>query len=89
MRKQTLSLMVENRPGVLAKVAGVFGPRGWNIVSLAVGESGHPDVSWMTVVASIGDASPASVTEELVRLPHVLNVVELAPEPPVRRGCLW
>ncbi|MGW0711560.1 hypothetical protein ACWD4G_37360 [Streptomyces sp. NPDC002643] len=40
-------------------------------------------------MASIDDASSASATAELVRLPHVPNVVDLAPEPPVRRGCLW
>lgn len=89
MSKQTLSIMVENKPGVLAKVAGLFGQQGWNIDSLGVGETAHPSVSWMTIVASIDESSLAQVTEDLRNLSNVLKVVESSHMAPVQRGCLW
>ena len=49
MSKHTLSVLVENKPGVLARIAALFSRRGFNIDSLAVGETEYPDVSRMTV----------------------------------------
>ena len=46
----TLSVLVENKPGVLVRVSGLFSRRGFNIESLAVGPTEHPDVSRMTIV---------------------------------------
>ena len=53
MSKHTLSVLVENRPGVLTRVAGLFARRGFNIHSLAVGPTEHPEVSRMTVVVDV------------------------------------
>ena len=47
----TLSVLVENKPGVLARVSGLFSRRGFNIESLAVGPTEHPDMSRMTIVS--------------------------------------
>ena len=58
MTKHTLSVLVENKPGVLARVAGLFSRRGFNIDSLAVGETEHPEVSRITIVVN-AEASPA------------------------------
>ena len=58
MTKHTLSVLVENKPGVLARVAGLFSRRGFNIDSLAVGETEHPEVSRITIVVNAED-SPA------------------------------
>ena len=50
--KTTLSVLVENQPGVLSKVAGLFARRGFNIDSLAVGVTEHPEISRMTIVVN-------------------------------------
>jgi len=50
--RHTISVLVENKPGVLARIAGLFSSRGFNIESLAVGETEDPSVSRMTVVAA-------------------------------------
>ena len=55
MSKHTLSVLVENKPGVLARIAGLFSRRGYNIDSLAVGPTEHPEVSRMTVVVDLED----------------------------------
>jgi len=49
MSKHTLSVLVENKPGVLARIAGLFSRRGFNIDSLAVGPTEHPEISRMTI----------------------------------------
>jgi len=51
--RHTLSVLVENKPGVLARVAGLFSRRGFNIESLAVGPTEHPEVSRMTIVVNV------------------------------------
>ena len=53
MSKHTLSVLVENKPGVLARIAALFSRRGFNIDSLAVGPTEHPAVSRMTVVVDV------------------------------------
>ena len=55
MSKHTLSVLVEDKPGVLARIAGLFARRGFNIESLAVGPTEYPDVSRMTIVVNVED----------------------------------
>ena len=88
MTKHTLSVLVENKPGVLARVAGLFSRRGFNIDSLAVGETEHADVSRITIVVN-AEASPLEqVTKQLNKLINVLKIVELEPAAAVQRELL-
>lgn len=88
MPKHTLSVLVENRPGVLSRVAGLFSRRGFNIESLAVGPTEVVDVSRMTIVVD-ADAQPLEqVTKQLNKLIHVLKIVELEDAGAVQRE-LW
>jgi acetolactate synthase I/III small subunit len=84
----TLSVLVENRPGVLARVAGLFSRRGFNIDSLAVGPTEVPDVSRMTIVVDAAAQPLEQVTKQLNKLVNVLKVVELEEPTSVRRE-LW
>jgi acetolactate synthase-1/3 small subunit len=77
MAKHTLSVLVENKPGVLARIAGLFSRRGYNIDSLAVGPTEHPEISRMTVVVDLEDSPLEQVTKQLNKLIEVLKVVEL------------
>ncbi|GAA1889270.1 acetolactate synthase small subunit [Lapillicoccus jejuensis] len=79
MSKHTLSVLVENKPGVLARIAGLFSRRGFNIDSLAVGPTEHDDISRMTVVVDVEDLPLEQVTKQLNKLVEVLKVVELDP----------
>jgi acetolactate synthase-1/3 small subunit len=83
--KHTLSVLVENKPGVLARVAGLFSRRGFNIDSLAVGPTEHPEVSRMTIVVSVEDLPLEQVTKQLNKLVNVLKIVELEPALSVQR----
>ena len=85
MSRHTLSVLVENKPGVLARIAGLFSRRGFNIDSLAVGETEYPDVSRMTVVVDVEDLPLEQVTKQLNKLVEVLKVVELEPQSAVQR----
>ncbi len=85
MSKHTLSVLVENKPGVLARIAALFSRRGFNIDSLAVGETEHPEVSRMTVVVDVEDLPLEQVTKQLNKLVEVLKVVELEPASAVQR----
>ena len=88
MSKHTLSVLVENKPGVLARIAGLFSRRGFNIDSLAVGPTEHPDVSRMTVVVDVEDLPLEQVTKQLNKLVEVLKVVELERSTSVQREIL-
>ncbi|PID55397.1 MAG: acetolactate synthase small subunit [Micrococcales bacterium] len=77
MTKHTLSVLVENRPAVLARVAGLFARRGFNIHSLAVGPTEHAELSRMTVVVDVADLPLEQVTKQLNKLINVIKVVEL------------
>ena len=77
MSKHTLSVLVENKPGVLARVAGLFSRRGFNIDSLAVGPTEHPDISRMTVVVDVEELPLEQVTKQLNKLVEVIKIVEL------------
>ena len=88
MTRHTLSVLVENKPGVLARVAGLFSRRAFNIHSLAVGQTEHPDISRITVVVDVDALPLEQVTKQLNKLVHVLKIVELDPERSVQRDML-
>jgi acetolactate synthase-1/3 small subunit len=88
MSKHTLSVLVENKPGVLTRIAGLFSRRGFNIDSLAVGPTDNPDVSRMTVVVDVDELPLEQVTKQLNKLVEVLKVVELAGMASVQREIL-
>jgi acetolactate synthase-1/3 small subunit len=88
MTRHTLSVLTENRPGVLARVAGLFSRRGFNIESLAVGPTEHPDVSRMTIVVSVDELPLEQVTKQLNKLINVIKIVELDPATSVQRELL-
>jgi len=75
--KHTLSVLVENKPGVLARIAGLFSRRGFNIDSLAVGPTEHPEVSRMTIVVDVEGSPLEQVTKQLNKLIEVIKIVEL------------
>jgi acetolactate synthase-1/3 small subunit len=85
MSRHTLSVLVENKPGVLARVASLFSRRGFNIDSLAVGPTEHEDISRMTIVVSVADLPLEQVTKQLNKLVNVLKIVELDPVQSVQR----
>lgn len=73
----TLSVLVENKPGVLTRVAGLFSRRGFNIDSLAVGTTEHPSISRITLVVDVDDQVLEQVTKQLNKLVEVLKIVQL------------
>ena len=85
MTRHTLSVLVENKPGVLARIAGLFSRRGFNIDSLAVGPTEHSDVSRMTIAVSVDGAVLEQVTKQLNKLVNVLKIVELDADASVLR----
>jgi acetolactate synthase I/III small subunit len=80
-----LSVLVENKPGVLARIAGLFARRGFNIDSLAVGESEDAALSRMTIVVSVEDRPLEHITKQLHKLINVLRITELSHEESVER----
>jgi acetolactate synthase-1/3 small subunit len=83
--KHTLSVLVENHPGVLSRVAGLFSRRGFNIESLAVGVTERPDISRMTIVVEGDDYTVEQVSKQLNKLIDVIKVSDIAPEDSVSR----
>ncbi|MFP5283330.1 MAG: acetolactate synthase small subunit [Actinomycetes bacterium] len=79
MNTRTLSVLVENKPGVLARVAGLISRRGFNIESLAVGPTEAPDMSRITLVVTVDDLVLEQITKQLNKLIEVLKIVELEP----------
>jgi acetolactate synthase-1/3 small subunit len=88
MARHTLSVLVENKPGLLVRVAGLFARRGFNIESLAVGPTEHEEISRMTIVVNCDDHPLEQVTKQLNRLINVLKIVELEPGAAVQRELL-
>ncbi len=88
MSRHTLSVLVENKPGVLARIAGLFSRRGFNIDSLAVGPTEHPEVSRMTIVVNVEDSPLEQVTKQLNKLVEVIKIVELDGAASVNRELL-
>lgn len=86
--RHTLSVLVENKPGVLARVAGLFSRRGFNIESLAVGPTDNPETSRMTIVVVVEDLPLEQVTKQLNKLVNVLKIVELDAGASVQRELL-
>jgi len=80
MTTHTLSVLVENRPGVLARTAGLFAARGFNIHSLAVGTTEVPDYSRMTIVVDLKTKPLEQVVKQLNKLINVIKVLELDKE---------
>ena len=74
--KHTLSVLVENSPGVLARVAGLFSRRGFNIESLAVGATEQKDMSRMTIVVSAEETPLEQITKQLNKLINVIKIIE-------------
>src|SRR5215510_9654425 len=85
MSKHTLSVLVENKPGVLVRIAGLFARRGFNIDSLAVGPTEHQEISRMTIVVNCEEHPLEQVTKQLNKLINVLKIVELEPSQAVQR----
>jgi acetolactate synthase I/III small subunit len=88
MSRHTLSVLVENKPGVLARAAGLFSRRGFNIDSLAVGPTEHEDISRMTIVVNVEGLPLEQVTKQLNKLVNVIKIVELDPAASVQRELL-
>ncbi len=76
MPTHTLSVLVEDKPGVLARVASLFSRRGYNIQSLAVGATEQKDMSRMTIVVSVDESPLEQITKQLNKLINVIKIVE-------------
>ena len=83
--KHTLSVIVENHPGVLARVAGLFRRRGYNIDSLTVGRTENPAISRMTIVVEGDDVLIEQVTKQLHKLVEIMKIQDITDEPSVDR----
>ena len=81
----TLSVLVEDKPGVLARVASLFSRRGYNIQSLAVGATEQKDMSRMTIVVNVEDSPLEQITKQLNKLVNVIKIVEQEPDNSVDR----
>ncbi|WP_159885838.1 acetolactate synthase small subunit [Paenibacillus puerhi] len=83
--KHTISVLVNNQPGVLQRVSGLFGRRGFNIESITVGESEEKGLSRMVIVTSGDDKTLEQVSKQLYKLIDVIKVVDLSSNPMVAR----
>ena len=88
MSRHTLSVLVENKPGVLTRVAGLFARRAFNIHSLAVGPTEHDDISRITVVVDVDELPLEQVTKQLNKLINIIKIVELEDDSSVQRELL-
>src|SRR6478735_8687369 len=85
MSSHVLSLLVEDKPGLLTRVAGLFARRGFNIESLAVGVTEVPGLSRITVVVDVDELPLEQVTKQLNKLVNVIKIVELEGSASVQR----
>ncbi|MCZ8238982.1 MAG: acetolactate synthase small subunit [Leptospiraceae bacterium] len=83
--KHTLSILVNNNPGVMSHVSGLFTRRSYNIDSIAVGVTSNVEISSMTIVVRGDEAMLAQVKKQLMKLPDVLSVEDLAYEESINR----
>jgi len=83
--KHTISVLVNNQPGVLQRVSGLFGRRGFNIESITVGESEEAGLSRMVIVTSGDERTLEQVQKQLYKLIDVIKVVDLSSYPMVAR----
>ena len=81
----TLVVLVQNQPGVLARVASLFARRAYNIESLAVAPTDDPNFSRITIVVDAESAPIEQITKQLFKLIHVVKISELAPDDCVER----
>jgi acetolactate synthase-1/3 small subunit len=84
----TLSVLVENKAGVLARVAGLFARRGFNIYSLAVAPTDDERFSRITIVVDVEDNTVEQITKQLFKLINVVKISELSPAESVERELL-
>jgi acetolactate synthase-1/3 small subunit len=84
-RKHTISVLVNNQPGVLQRVSGLFGRRGFNIESITVGESEEAGLSRMVIVTTGDDSTLEQVSKQLYKLIDVIKVIDLSSNPMVAR----
>ena len=87
-KTHTISVLVENSPGVLARIAGLFSRRGYNIDSLAVGPTEDEKISRMTIVINVEDHALEQVVSQLDKLVNVISITELDPVASVQRELL-
>lgn len=85
MKKHTLAVTVENRPGVLTRVTTMFRRRGYNIDSLTVGMTENPTISRMTIVVEGDDQVIEQVTKQLHKLVEVIKIIDVSEERSVER----
>ncbi|TVP72250.1 MAG: acetolactate synthase small subunit [Nitriliruptor sp.] len=83
--RHTLSVLVENKPGVLTRIAGMFARRGYNIHSLAVGPTEDERVSRLTLVVGTEAVQLEQIIKQLNKLVHVLKIVELEENAAIER----
>ena len=81
----TLSVLVEDKPGVLARIAALFSRRGFNIESLAVGATEHKNMSRMTIVVTAEETPLEQITKQLNKLINVIKILEQEDENMVAR----
>lgn len=84
-QKHVITVLVANHPGVLARVAGLFARRGYNIESLTVSVTENPEVSRMTIVVGGDETVLEQITKQLNKLVDVIRVVDYADVPAVER----
>jgi acetolactate synthase-1/3 small subunit len=85
IQRHTISVLVNNQPGVLQRVAGLFGRRGFNIDSITVGASEEAGLSRMIIVTTGDDRTLEQVSKQLYKLIDVIKVVDLSSNPMVAR----
>ncbi|WP_310550848.1 acetolactate synthase small subunit [Paenibacillus glufosinatiresistens] len=85
MTKQTISILVNDQPGVLQRVAGLFGRRGFNIESITVGQSEETGLSRMVIVTIGDEHTLEQIEKQLYKLIDVIKVVDLSIKPMVAR----
>lgn len=88
MRKHILSVLVQNQPGVLAHIAGMFAARGYNIDSLVVGRTEAPDLSHMVIVSMGDEATLEQIRKQLGKIVPVVKVRDLSEQTCVQRDLL-
>jgi acetolactate synthase-1/3 small subunit len=84
-RKHILSVLVENKPGVLTRIAGLFARRGFNIDTLSVGPTEDPTISRMTITLDGANHPIDQVTKQLHKLVNVIKIRDLEPEETIER----
>ncbi|MFF2481887.1 acetolactate synthase small subunit [Paenibacillus sp. NPDC058071] len=85
MKKHTIAVIVNDQPGVLQRVSGLFGRRGFNIESITVGSSEESGLSRMVIVTTGDDHTLEQITKQLYKLIDVIKVIDLSSNPMVSR----